>query len=286
MIYEIDTIEQTIKSRGRGLLVWIVGLIASSFMAITAYWKDSLSKSGVVGAIGVGTLIIGGTGWAGFLILAFFFVTSSGFSKWSSRDEDSSIVVKGGQRDIIQVLANGGIASVGALLYTLTDDSLWIIVLSSSLAAATSDTWASEIGRLSRSAPRDVFTWKKVKPGTSGAITGLGTLASFLGASLTALVSIPLLIQVQLSIQMIVLLSVITFSGWLGNWVDTWVGAKWQIRYQCATCLQVTENKRHCQQSTKQIRGVFWLDNDMVNVSCTFAAGVVSGIIVVLMRIL
>jgi uncharacterized protein (TIGR00297 family) len=267
-------------------LVWIVGLIVSSFMAVIAYWKGSLSKSGVVGAVGVGTLIIGGTGWAGFLVLAFFFVTSSGISKWSSRIKESCIVEKGNQRDIIQVLANGGIASMAALIYAWTDEPLWIIVMVSSLAAATSDTWASEIGRLSRSVPRDVFTWKRVEPGTSGAITRLGTLASFLGAILTALISIPLLIQVQLSIQMIVLLSVIIFSGWLGNWVDTCVGAKWQIRYQCATCLQVTENKSHCQQPTEQIRGVFWLDNDVVNVSCTLVAGGVSGFLVILMRML
>jgi uncharacterized protein (TIGR00297 family) len=204
----------------------------------------------------------------------------------SGRNEKSGIVEKGNKRDIIQVLANGGIASVAALLYALTDDPLWIIVMVSSLAAATSDTWASEIGRLSRSAPRDIFTWKVVEPGTSGAITGLGTMVSLLGASLTALVSIPLLIQVQLSVEMIVLLSVITFSGWLGNWVDTLIGAKWQIRYQCPTCLQVTEKKWHCQQSTQQIKGVFWLNNDMVNVSCTLMAGVISGFLVVLIRFL
>jgi uncharacterized membrane protein len=78
---------------------------------------------------------------------------------------------------------------------------------------------------------------------------------------------------------MIVLLSVVTFLGWLGNWVDTWVGAKWQILYQCTTCLRVMENKSHCQQPTGKIRGVFWLDNDMVNVSCTLAAGGSIGIL-------
>jgi uncharacterized protein (TIGR00297 family) len=267
-------------------LLWFIGFIIGSLMAVIAYRKESLSKSGAVGAIGVGTIIIGGTGWSGFLVLAFFFVTSSGISKWSKREIEASVVAKGDRRDILQVLANGGIASLSALLYSWTDDTLWIIVMASSLAAATSDTWASEIGRLSHSAPRDVFSWKTVEPGTSGAITGLGTWASFFGASLVAIVSIPLLIKVELSVHMLVWLSIVTFSGWIGNWVDTWVGAKWQVRYQCTVCMQVTEKKMHCQQHTKLIRGVSWLDNDSVNACCTLSAGIISGFFYILVTML
>jgi uncharacterized protein (TIGR00297 family) len=276
---------------------WIIGFLISTIMAAVTYWKKSLTRSGVVGAIIVGTLILSGTGWSGFLVLTFFFVTSSGISKWSKRKKhrgnnrtyhpsvEKDIVAKGDQRDIYQVLANGGVATLGALLYAWTSNPMWIFVFISALAAATSDTWASEIGRWSRTAPRDVFTWKKTEPGTSGAISGLGTWASFLGAFLTALVAIPLMVVEQIPLNMFAMLIVVIFSGWLGNWMDTWIGAKWQVRYQCVSCQQKTEQGIHCQQSTRQIQGISWLDNDIVNLICTLTAGVLSGLVYVLMTI-
>jgi uncharacterized membrane protein len=64
-------------------MIWIIGVLISLLMSLLAYWKKSLSKSGAIGAIVVGTLVIGGTGWYGFLVLTFFFVSSSGLSIWS-----------------------------------------------------------------------------------------------------------------------------------------------------------------------------------------------------------
>jgi uncharacterized membrane protein len=152
-------------------------------------------------------------------------------------------------------------------------------MLASSLAAATSDTWASEIGRWSRKPPRDCFSRKLVEPGISGAISGLGTLASLIGAFLTALVALPLLIFEQVSLQPIMLLIIVSCSGWFGNWVDTWIGAKWQVRYQCNSCQTTTEKKIHCHAFTKKIKGIYWLDNDIVNLICTLSAALFSGII-------
>ena len=41
-----------------------LGLVLSSLIALAAYYKKSLSKSGVIGAILLGTLIFG-AGWLG-----------------------------------------------------------------------------------------------------------------------------------------------------------------------------------------------------------------------------
>lgn len=270
-------------------MIWITGIFTSLLMSLLAYWEKSLSNSGVIGAVVVGTLLIGGTGWYGFLVLTFFFVSSSGLSKWSKRKKASNkkgdniiekqIEAKGDQRDLFQVIANGGIAAFSALLFTVNAHPIWIIMLASSLAAATSDTWGSEIGRWSRKAPRDCFTWKVVEPGISGAVSGVGTLASLIGAFLTALVALPLLIHEQVTIHPIILLFIITSSGWFGNWVDTWVGAKWQVRYQCNSCQVHTEQKIHCDSFTKQIQGINWVDNDIVNLICTLSAALFSGIL-------
>ncbi len=52
------------------------------------------------------------------------------------------------------------------------------------MACCLGDTFASEIGILSKSTPRLVTTWRKVPPGTNGGMTLLGTLASACGGAL------------------------------------------------------------------------------------------------------
>jgi uncharacterized protein (TIGR00297 family) len=276
--------------------LWFIGLIISSSMALISYYKGSLSRSGVLGATFVGTAILGGMGWLGFLVLSFFFLTSSGISKWVKRKRvEGDVVAKGDQRDIYQVLANGGMASILAVFYYIHPHPIWIVMFASSLAAATSDTWASELGRLSKEEPRDCFTWKKVEQGTSGAISRIGTFSSLMGAILTALVASPLFIESTQSVfpigndglvfiqgihnEFFLFILIVGLSGWLGNWLDTWVGAKWQVLYKCQICMKPTERQLHCGEMTKQIKGVSVLNNDLVNLVCTLGAALISGIV-------
>jgi uncharacterized protein (TIGR00297 family) len=281
------------------LLLWFIGLIISSSMAMISYHKGSLSRSGALGATFVGTAILGGMGWLGFLVLSFFFLTSSGISKWVKRKRiEGDVVAKGDQRDIYQVLANGGIASILALFYYSNPHPIWIVMFASSLVAATSDTWASELGRLSKEEPRDCFTWKKVERGTSGAISMVGTFASLVGAILTAFVASPLFIEYTQSVfpirneglffvqgihnEFSLFIFLVGLSGWLGNWLDTWIGAKWQVLYKCQLCMKHTERQLHCGEMTKQIKGASVLNNDLVNLVCTLGAALISGIVYLL----
>jgi uncharacterized protein (TIGR00297 family) len=58
------------------------------------------------------------------------------------------------------------------------------------LAAANADTWATELGVLSRKEPRLLTTGQKVEKGTSGAVSGYGILAAVAGAAAIGLLAL------------------------------------------------------------------------------------------------
>src|ERR1700737_4735582 len=95
----------------------LLGLLFSTGIGLLAYRRRSLTSSGVVGAVVTGTTIFGLGGWAWGLSLIFFFVSSSLFSHFRESDKAQTAAdkfSKGSQRDISQVAANGGIATLMA----------------------------------------------------------------------------------------------------------------------------------------------------------------------------
>ncbi|MCU1270760.1 MAG: putative rane protein [Acidobacteriaceae bacterium] len=92
-------------------------------------------------------------------------------------------------RDALQVLANLGMAAGCAVLYaTLRPDPRLLIAMAAALAEAAADTVSSEIGQALGGTPRLITTWRKVAPGTDGAITLAGTLAGAAAAIAVAFV--------------------------------------------------------------------------------------------------
>lgn len=181
---------------------------------------------------------------------------------------------KRGRRDAVQVLANGGVPAALGLLAALLPDPVWNELFVVAVAAANADTWASEIGALSRRPPRTWPSFQPVEAGTSGAVTLLGTAASLAGALFIA-ASGALLLPAAPWLPL-------ALFGWFGSWLDTWLGAAWQTVYRCPVCGIATERKQHCGRMTVQVKGWRWLDNDAVNVLS--AAGAVLAAALVLGR--
>lgn len=241
----------------------IVFLIVSIFSYL-AYRENALRLSGAIAATFVGTAVFIGIGIKGFFLLIVFFVTSSFFTKWKREQKQSveHIVAKGDARDWVQVLANGGVPALSSLLFYWQEEPIWILAFAVSLACSTADTWASEIGVLSKKDPFLIFPFKRVRKGTSGAFSILGTVASLMGAIIIGLTAKVFWFEI---FSWLSIIWIICF-GFFGMIVDSILGRSIQVKFQCSICGLITEKKVHCGQPTIYYKGLRFIDNDIVNI--------------------
>jgi uncharacterized protein (TIGR00297 family) len=246
---------------------WIIPLILL-LCCIAAYKSHSLTVTGAAAAFAVGLAIYFGFSLNGLILLGIFFISSSIWSKYKSTKKAilEEKLAKGATRDWRQVFANGGTAALIGLIHCYDVSSLWFVAFAVALASANSDTWASEIGSLSKKDPIDIRTFTRIDRGTSGAISLLGSVAALAGSFLIAVFSFWLF---HLNL---VFLFIIFIFGFLGNVIDTLFGAFYQQKYRCPNCGIVTERKVHCQRPTVRIKGLTFVDNDMVNFLSGFIA--------------
>lgn len=249
----------------------ILGLALSAIIAGAAYYKQSLSPSGFVAAIILGTLIFTLGTWLSWSVLILFFISSSLLSKF--RAQDKSLVeadfAKTGRRDWLQVLANGAVGLALAFLWWLTADAVYCVGYIAAFAAVNADTWATEIGVLSRKPPVDILTLQPTAPGASGAVSPLGLGAALAGSAFIALASALGLLVLDEKTAFPLVLVAATLGGFFGSIVDSILGATVQAMFQCPACGKLTERKLHCAQPTKMVRGLKSFSNDMVNLLCS-----------------
>ncbi|WP_394232954.1 DUF92 domain-containing protein [Niallia oryzisoli] len=236
------------------------------------YFTRLLTISGAAAAFIIGSLITLGLGVKGLIILGLFFGSSSLWSKIKSvkKERAEELLVKGSQRDWQQVIANGGLAAISSAMYYYSNDFDWVIGFCICLAASNSDTWASEIGSMSKGRPVDVKSFKRVARGTSGAVSLLGTSAAAAGSLLVATGAF-LLLHLELNELLFIFI-----LGFCGNIIDTFLGAFVQAGYQCPHCGLKTEKMIHCGQNTRLIKGFSILNNDVVNFLSVFFILVIS----------
>lgn len=247
-----------------------LGLIFSSIIAYVAYQKKSLTLSGSIGAIVMGVLIFASGGLYSSVLMILFFVSSSILShfKKSKKSVVSKQFDKTGNRDIFQVFANGGVGLIYSLIYFYTDNSIFLILIGIAFAAANADTWATELGVLNNREPISLRTFRRVDKGTSGAISGLGTLAALLGSTLIGFVSVIALVLSRVKIadySLIDMFLFITLGGFLGGMIDSMLGATIQGIYYSEDEGKETEKAELNGKPTTLIRGYTIFNNDIIN---------------------
>jgi uncharacterized protein (TIGR00297 family) len=167
-----------------------IGLLVNAAASVLVLRRGSLDAGGAIVGTVVGTLIFACGGPLFWIILMAFFITSTGLG-YVGRGVKAGLAgihQKGGRRDMFQVLANGGIGMIAAVLFRITGDPAWAAGFAVSFASSNADTWAGELGVLSRADPVSLLGFRPVRRGISGGVSLLGTFASFCGALLIALI--------------------------------------------------------------------------------------------------
>jgi uncharacterized protein (TIGR00297 family) len=249
----------------------LLGAVLATLVVLAARLTRTLSPSGAVAGAVVGTLCMA-AGWSWGLLLISLFVSASALSRVDEKRKlarISPVVEKGDERDAGQVLANGGVFAAAAVGQLLAPSPVWMALGVGAIAASTADTWATEVGTLSRREPVSILSGRRAPAGTSGAITVLGSLAGVAGAALiaaeAALASWPVSFAAG------------ALGGVAGALTDSVLGATVQARRWCEACATSTERKVHsCGKPTLHAAGMRGFDNDVVNAVCSAVGALVA----------
>jgi uncharacterized protein (TIGR00297 family) len=249
------------------------GLAFALLIALVSYRARFLTLGGAAAQFVLGFVLLGVGGWQWTVPMAVFFVLSSLLSK-TKKEHRSSIELlfaKSSRRDAWQVFANGGVAGIIVLADRMFPSSSWYIAYLGSVAAATADTWGTEIGTHSRSAPRLILSLQPTEVGRSGGVTLLGTAMGFVGAIVIYLTGVPWLEPSyhQLAIA-------VALGGMTGSLIDSLLGASVQIQFKCARCGKLTERSEHCGVRANRWSGWAHVTNDVVNLACTTFGAIVA----------
>jgi len=278
-------------------LAWALAL--NLILAIGAFLHRSVTAAGAIAGAGVGLVIFlsgGGFYWS---ILIAFFISSSVLGRVTPfvsarsreerqrrstvRSEAEAINAKGSRRDAVQVLANGGLAAIMAAAHALSGRPVFMFGFAIAIAAANADTWASEIGVLSRNNPVSILTFREIPRGTSGGISPLGLFSATAGA---------LFIGLWFGIGYIAvqgwnpgeigsMVAAITGGGFLGSIVDSILGATVQAQYWDHHRQKFTERRHNAAGTANRlVRGFHLFTNDAVNaVSGIISATILIGLV-------
>ncbi len=260
---------------GNQTLWWqfVLGMVLGAVIAILSYRAGFLSASGAVATFLLAVVIFGFGGVQWTVPILTFFILSSLLSRFGKQAKArfELIFEKGSQRDYAQVFANGGVAGLLMIIHVLFRPEHDFVMYLGALAAATADTWATELGVLWGRRPHLIHTWQPVPVGTSGGVTLGGSFGAFLGAvilGMSGMVKPSFFVQ-NTPLQIVI---VVALAGFLASVVDSFIGATLQAQYRCPVCGKITEKTVHCQgKPTALVRGIPRMNNDMVNFIATIS---------------
>ncbi len=206
------------------LLLFLAAAIALIF-GYSSFRVGAADLSGLFSGALIGVLLIVFADVRWFLVMLAFFIIGSASTRFQFARKKAMGVEqeRGGARGYKNAFSNGLVGTGAAVIFGLTGDPLWAALFVGSIATATADTVASEIG-VTGGRPIMITTLKQVPEGTNGGITVKGEAASLLGSAMIA--------GLAFGLQMISLpvFFICVLAGFLGTNIDSVIGATLENR--------------------------------------------------------
>lgn len=248
-------------------------------MAALARRAGALTAGGQWAAFGTGTVVTA-AGWRWAALLVAYFVVSSALTRAGrerKRALTESIVPSHPERNALQVAANGGLFAILVVLGETLAMPLLLVAGLGALAAATADTWATEVGLLWGGAPRSILGGEVLPRGVSGGITAAGSAASVVASLLIAALGHAMLGGAGGAGYGAAVAMAVASAGLAGSVADSLLGASLQSKRWCEPCRTWTERRVHtCKYRTQHARGLRWMTNDTVNFLATAIGALVA----------
>ncbi|RLF04347.1 MAG: DUF92 domain-containing protein [Thermoprotei archaeon] len=257
-----------------------LGLAISAVMALLARKYRALTIGGLIAALAIAAALLASS-WENFTLMVLFFSSSSmlTYVGYGEKRRRGAAEREGG-RSFSQVACSGGIPAFLSMLLAAPNvsgelHSAVVLAVAATIAFANSDTWAVEIGALSKRSPRLITNPRvRVPHGVSGGVTLRGELGAAMGAALIAGSSALLLAASKalggawstLNVNPLRLAGAVFALGWLGEVLDSLVGATLQVKYMCPKCGVLCDREVHvCGTRAVRAGGFKWVRNELVN---------------------
>ncbi|XP_033101910.1 transmembrane protein 19-like [Anneissia japonica] len=260
-------------------------------ISLYCFVTDVVNLSGAVSGFFIGTALLK----VNVCYFTALMLCLLGGSKVAGYKAEKKILVfgkdlrKGQKRHWITVSANFCIASCIAfhslrktntssgLVIDMSDSSSWFnLAVLGIISSSSGDYWSAMIGSVSQSQPRLITTWRKVPPGTNGAVNLAGFIASFVGGLVVGLgyyigfISLSTLALQEAPPQWPIIFAG-GVGGFLGSFIDSYLGALFEYS-ALSEKGQVVDMK---QEHSNHISGMGFLDGK----SITMLAGAINALL-------
>lgn len=262
----------------------IFSIIFNSLISFYSYKSKKLTLLGTLTAFIIG-LITYATSIIFYIVLIVFFLSSSRFTKMGSKRKEqiSTSHKKEKIRGVAQVICNGGIPTLFCLIHLIMYGNLKNICLGDSnfyrefliflvisyYSTCNADTWASEVGVLSKTTPVLITNFRNVPAGTNGGVTVAGTIMSALGGLVIGSTAEIAQICTCQNVKYFKMSIFGLISGLIGSLIDSILGALLQETIYNKNTKQIISKEEYLLSKTQSdyvILGSDILSNNSVNI--------------------
>ena len=236
--------------------IWTIAIGINFILIAFAQNIPLLTKTGWFHAGALGTILWGCLGWEGWLAVVLYLflgslVTRIGFEY----KKNVGIAEKrGGKRGPENIWGSAATGTFLAILFKLGIGQEYIILsgFAASFSSKLADTFGSEIGQRWGKRAFLITSLRSVPPGTDGAISLAGTVASLIGSLIMTLCM--LILNIIVSIKTFIVVSIV---GFIATLLESFIGAYIQKKF-------------------------LFMTNEVVNFIQTFIASIITILIVYL----